>query len=125
MKWWLPRSPRTWTPKIQQPGTTGERFVRQAYADLKATRVRVRSDPVTLFAAVIECTWMVLVFASSVPTTVTRLRRELFGHLLVAQDVDVLAVEKHVHRTVRDDAGLDAIGVGRPHPHLRRDQPCT
>ena len=24
--------------KIQQPGTTGERFVRQAYADLKATR---------------------------------------------------------------------------------------
>ena len=25
-------------PKIQQPGTTGERFVRQAYADLKAGR---------------------------------------------------------------------------------------
>jgi glyoxylase-like metal-dependent hydrolase (beta-lactamase superfamily II) len=24
--------------KIQQPGTTGERFVRQAYADLRATR---------------------------------------------------------------------------------------
>jgi hypothetical protein len=24
--------------KIQQPGTTGERFVRQAYADIKATR---------------------------------------------------------------------------------------
>jgi hypothetical protein len=24
--------------KIQEPGTTGERFVRQAYADLKATR---------------------------------------------------------------------------------------
>ena len=24
--------------KIQRPGTTGERFVRQAYADLKATR---------------------------------------------------------------------------------------
>ena len=24
--------------KIQQAGTTGERFVRQAYADLKATR---------------------------------------------------------------------------------------
>jgi hypothetical protein len=24
--------------RIQEPGTTGERFVRQAYADLKATR---------------------------------------------------------------------------------------
>ena len=24
--------------KIRQPGTTGERFVRQVYADLKATR---------------------------------------------------------------------------------------
>ena len=24
--------------KIQPPGTTGERFVRQAYADIKATR---------------------------------------------------------------------------------------
>jgi hypothetical protein len=24
--------------RIQQPGTTGERFVRQAYADLKAAR---------------------------------------------------------------------------------------